>query len=302
MISAVQVWSPDDWENFALGLLQTRHGALRVNKIPAAHKGDLGVDFYCIEQAVAYQCYAVQEPVDILTRADRQKKKITTDLNKIVSKPDEIAKLFLGKPVKHWVLLTPLHDTKDLNLHCSKKTLEVRAAKCKHLDDSFEVTIHDQTSFPGSAVTAGMASLATVQLSIPEPTNEEMRQWSVGSPNLLANATHKLAKRAGSADVQESVADIVRSFLQGNALLDALRFGAPDLHEKVTAGLAARARRLKLAGPEGWPTAGAILRTELDNLVVAVKTAAPALSDANAEQIAFGTISEWIFRCPLDFP
>ena len=147
-----------------------------------------------------------------------------------------------------------------------------------------------------------MASLATVQLSIPQPTNEEMRQWSSGSPNLLANATHKLAKRAGSADVQESVADIVRFFLQGNALLDALRSGAPDLHEKVTAGLAARARRLKLAGPEGWPTAGAILRTELDNLVAAVKTAAPALSDANAEQIAFGTISEWIFRCPLDFP
>jgi len=44
-----------------------------------------GIDYYCTAEAVAYQCYAVQEPIDISVRADRQKKKITTDTTKIVS-------------------------------------------------------------------------------------------------------------------------------------------------------------------------------------------------------------------------
>ena len=49
-------------------------------------------------------------------------------------------------------------------------------------------------------------------------------------------------------------------------------------------------------------TAGEILRLELDALIAAMQTAAPSLSAENAEQIAYGSICEWIMRCPLDFP
>jgi len=124
--------------------------------------------------------------------------------------------------------------------------------------------------------------------------------WKTGSPSLLANATHKLTKRAGTK-VQEAVAEAVRSFLQGNAILDALRSSAPDLHEKVIAVVASRSRRLNFAGPQGGPAPNSILSTEIDNLIAAIKGAASNLSDDNAEQIALGAVSEWIMRCPLDF-
>jgi hypothetical protein len=94
----------------------------------------------------------------------------------------------------------------------------------------------------------------------------------------------------------------VRSFLQGNAILDALRSSSPDLHEKVMAAVASRSRRLNFAGPQGGPAPGAILNTEIDNLIAAIRASAPNLSDDNADQIAFGSVSEWIMRCPLDFP
>jgi hypothetical protein len=190
VVSAVQVWNPDDWEIFALGLLQSRHGALNVHKIPAAHKGDFGIDYYCTAEAVAYQCYAVQEPIDISTRANRQKKKITTDTTKIVSNINEVSQLFMGLPVKHWILLTPTHDSKDVNLHCSKKTKEIRRLRCNHLDGHFEVGINDQKSFPAHVVAAGMSALATLYLNVPVPTPAEMTHWQAGSPSLLANATH----------------------------------------------------------------------------------------------------------------
>jgi hypothetical protein len=300
VVSAVLVWNPDDWEEFALGLLQGRHGALNVHKIPAAHKGDFGIDYYCTTEAVAYQCYAVQEPIDIVTRADRQKKKITTDTRKIISNASEVSRLFMGLPIKHWILLTPIHDSKEVNLHCSKKTIEIRGLNCAHLDGHFEVSIHDQKSFPANSVAAGMSALAKMTLDVPPPTPQEMMHWQVGSPSLLANATRKLAKRAGPK-VQEAVAEAVRFFLQGNAILDALRSSAPDLHEKVIAAVTSRSRRLNFAGPQGGPTPNAILGTEIDNLILAIKSAASNLSDDNAEQIALGAVSEWIMLCPLDF-
>jgi hypothetical protein len=302
MINAVQIWNPDDWESFSLSLLQNRHGPLNIQKIPAAHKGDYGIDYYCPKEAVAYQCYSVEEPIDIATRAERQKRKITTDLGKVLSNHLEIGKLFLGVPIKHWILLAPLHDSKELNLHCAKKTGDLRIAKCVALDALFEVAIHDPNSFPTDAVTAGMSSLSTVKLAITSPSQAELDTWAAGSSDLLANATQKLKKRTGVDQVQAAVAEAVKAFLLGNAMLDALRTGSPDLHENIMSAIKSRARRLQFAGPQGGPTAGAILHTELDALISAMRTAAPSLSDENAEQIAYGSISEWIMRCPLDFP
>ena len=233
MNSAVQVWSPDDWEIFALSLLHSRHGPLHVHKIPAAHKGDLGIDYYCTADAVAYQCYAVQEPVDIVMRAERQKKKITADTAKLVSNAVEISKLFMSIPIRHWILVAPLHDSKDVNLHCAKKTSELRASKCPHLDEQFEVGIHDQRSFSPAAVHAGMLASSTITLDVPHPTAEQLDHWQIGSQDLLANATHKLAKRTGPKSIKEAVAEAATLFLEGKSILEALRSSSPDLHEKI---------------------------------------------------------------------
>uniref|UniRef100_UPI0040475D90 hypothetical protein n=1 Tax=Yoonia sp. TaxID=2212373 RepID=UPI0040475D90 len=302
MVVAVQIWNPDDWEMISLSLLQHRHGALNVHKIPAAHKGDFGLDFYCAKDAVAYQCYAVEEPIDIATRADRQKKKITRDLAKVIKNQTEISKLFIGSPVRHWILLSPLHDSKEVNLHCSKKTVDLRKVGCAALDASFEVGIHDQSSFPSDALAAGLASATNVRLSIPMPTQNELDTWSAGSTQLLTNATHKLIKRTGPDQVDEAVAETAKSFLQGNALMDALRGGAPDMHDKVMSAINSRARRLLFVGPQSGALPGTILGNELDTMVKTIREAAPSLSNENAEQIAYGVVSEWIMRCPLDFP
>jgi hypothetical protein len=302
MLSAVQVWNPDDWELFALSLLQGRHGPLHVQKIPAAHKGDYGIDYYCTKDCVAYQCYAVDEPIDIATRADRQKKKITIDLRKLLTNHIEVAKMFHGVPIRHWVLIAPLHDSKEVNLHCAKKTKDLRTAGCVAFDPAIEVMIQDPSAFPTDAVAIGMSALSKVTLSIPVPSQTELATWVAGSSDLLANATQKLRKRAAADQLDDVVAEAVRSFLQGNALLDALRSGSPDLHEKVMSAIRSRARRLQFAGPQPGESAGEILNAELDALITAMQTAAPSLSTENAEQIAYGSICEWIMRCPLDFP
>jgi hypothetical protein len=302
MLRAVQVWNPDDWELFAQSLLQGRHGPLHVQKIPAAHKGDYGIDYYCTKDAVAYQCYAVEEPIDISVRAERQKKKITTDVGKLIKNHTELGKLFHGVPLRHWVLIAPRHDSKDVNLHCAKKTKELREFGCPAFDPTVEVIIQDPSNFPNDAVARGMSALSKVTLSIPTPSQSELATWAAGSSDLLTNATGKLRKRAAPDKLDDIVGEAVRSFLHGNALLDALRSGSPDLHEKVMSAVRSRARRLEFAGPQSSGSAGEILRAELDALVSAMHAAAPSLSAENAEQIAYGSICEWIMRCPLDFP
>jgi hypothetical protein len=147
MLSAVHVWNPDDWELFAQSLLHGRHGPLHVQKIPAAHKGDYGIDYYCTKDAVVYQCFAVEEPIDISVRAERQKKKITADIGKLVKNHVELGKLFHGAPLRHWVLLAPIHDSKDVNLHCAKKTKDLRDLGHPAFDPTVEVIVQDPSIF-----------------------------------------------------------------------------------------------------------------------------------------------------------
>ena len=147
-----------------------------------------------------------------------------------------------------------------------------------------------------------MSALTSVSLSVQAPTQQELDAWQAGSPNLLANATKKLSKRTSPGGVQNAVVSGVELFLKGNALVDALRTSAPDLHERVIAAISTRAKRLGFVGPQGGPAANNIMNAELDTLINAIKDAAPTLSHANAEDIALGTLSEWIMRCPLDFP
>jgi len=63
-----EFWEPDEWEQFVFGLLQDRHGALNVMKVPARHLGDFGLDYYCLADRVVYQCYAVREPCEVADR------------------------------------------------------------------------------------------------------------------------------------------------------------------------------------------------------------------------------------------
>jgi len=302
MTSLVYQWGPDDWEEFSHSLLQSRHGVLNVHKVPANHSGDLGIDYYCLTELVIYQCYAPEEPLDISVRADRQKNKMTTDLAKLIKGAAEVSKLLLGQKLRSWVLLVPNHDSKDLNLHCAKKTSDLRKQGLSLLDDNFEVCIQDQTHFPGRAVQDAIAGLTNLSLSVASPSKEELKNWEAGSADLVANPTVKLGKRASGQELGGAVEHGIEAFLRGNGLLDALRNNAPDMHEKVAAAIQVRARTLTFAGPQGGTLPSSILNTEIISLTQAIKAAAPTLSDDNAQEIALGTISEWIMRCPLDFP
>src|SRR3546814_5037334 len=117
------------------------------------------------------------------SRADRQKAKITTDLKKLIAGASEVSKLLLSKPLKKWILLVPVHDSKDVNMHCAKKTADLRGMDLALLDPDFEVCVHDQKQFPGKALHDAMSDMASLSLSVDTPRQEELANWEAGSPN-----------------------------------------------------------------------------------------------------------------------
>jgi len=299
-----EFWDPNEWEQHVYGLLQDRHGPLNVHKVPARHKGDHGLDYYSLEDKVAYQCYAVQEPCEVADRADKQKAKVTTDLNKFCTKKAELSGMFGSVQMARWVLVVPLHDSSQLNAHTTAKTVEVKSFQLSYVAPNFQVMIQDLESFDVLSRAARASARRAISIFIPPTSPQQVEDWSSASESLVSMLKTKLAKRVGSdADkLDESVDQAVRWFLDRENALEALRSTAPQIHEALMGVILRHGQKLSFYGPPAVGVADQILRSELNALVATLKAEVPNFTDASAHQLAFGTLADWLMRCPLDFP
>lgn len=298
-----EFWEPDDWELHVYGLLQDRHGPLNIHKVPARHKGDHGIDYYSLEDQVSYQCYAVQEPCEVADRAEKQKTKITTDIKKFCTKKAELCNLFGSVQMARWVLLVPLHDSSQVNAHATAKTIEVKALGLSYIAPNFEVMIQDLESFDATSRALRAMLRHSISLAAQPASTQQIEQWSESSESLVNTLRTKLSKRVGADEEKlgESIGEAIRWFLDRENALEALRATLPDLHEALMGVILRHGQRLSLYGPPADGAAHQILRTELEALMKALKDI-PNVADAAAHQLALGTVSDWLMRCPLDFP
>lgn len=300
-----EFWDPNEWEGHVFGLLQDRHGPLNVMKIPARHKGDFGLDYYCLSDQAVYQCYAVQEPCDVASRAEKQKAKITIDLKKFISKKAELAALFADVRIKRWILVVPLHDSAQVNMHLASKTVEVRKLKLLYVADDFEALAHDLDSFDASSREYRVLRRRTISIPSQPATQQAIEEWAQSSNPLVTNLARKLSKRVcteGAADIDDAVREAIGWFLERENAFETLRNNLPQLHEELVGLISRHTTRLRLYGPPPEGTPHQILRAEFDALKRDLDAVVPNFAAANAEQIALGTLAEWLLRCPLDFP
>jgi len=272
-----EFWDPDEWEDHAHGLLQDRHGAVNVQKVPARHKGDFGLDYYCLMERVVYQCYAVQEPCEVTIRASKQKTKITTDLTKFCTRTELFA-LFGNAKINRWILLVPIHDSAQVNLHLTMKTAQVKQSGLPYIGDDFEVLIHDIDCFDSDSRQARAARRRLVTIPFNQATQEEVDSWTQTSNPLVAALSMKLRKRLNTSDPQKiegAVQEAVRSFLEKENALQSLRQSAPELHESLVGVITRHLEKLNFYGPPDDGSPREILRAELESLQAELKAGIP---------------------------
>lgn len=293
-----EAWDGHEWEDHVLRLLQDQYGAENVQKVPAKHKGDCGLDFFCLEKRLVFQCYAVEEPVDVATRAKKQKSKMTTDLGKFCDSTKGAAQMFSGYKIKRWVLAVPLHDSREVVEHAMKKTAEVIANGLGYIDPAFQILVHDRSDFDEVSWKRRAQLRSRIQLNVSTPSHEEVVTVATGDENLTENLRRKLRVRIESpGELEDAVDSALRVSLHSQLAVEALRTIAPDAYEEVTRLSAERLRRLRLGSRRMGN--GDPLDAEIDGLKSNILAAVPNLDPGNAETIAFGAVSEWLMRCPL---
>ena len=125
MAESLREWEGRDWQEYCMKLLRARYSDHTLQEIPDAHSGDLGLEAFT-HDGVVFQCYAVQEPLTTKLRYERQRDKLTEDLNKLKRNKDALVDLFGSVKIQRYVLMVPRTNSRSLVAHAQTKAAEVR--------------------------------------------------------------------------------------------------------------------------------------------------------------------------------
>ena len=107
--------------------------------------------------------------------------------------------------------------------------------------------------------------------------------------------------RIADEDVRRLRENWISSFIKAENLLEKLNATAPSVWEDFRGIKQHQAGKLFLKYDKHSAPSD-VLRQTIDELQRELVEKVPNLDSAQAQDIAIGTVSEWLHRCPLNFP
>ncbi|MET7812037.1 hypothetical protein ABZT26_14440 [Streptomyces sp. NPDC005395] len=296
---ATHHYTGDEWEQYCLLLARRHYGADQVQEVPARHGGDLGIEAFTFNGR-AFQCYAPVEPLSTAERYEKQRDKLSADLRKLTTKQKDLQKLLGDVTIHHYIFLVPIFDSAQLVQHASIKAEEIRSASLPFISKDFKITVATDGIYAAERgdVLERLASLIDV---IPTPP-DDISSWIEGNSQLTDSALRKLAKlRLPSSTQRSYLEQLVVQFLDSENALMRLREKYPDQWEAATGAKVRKERKLVLEYPPGSTNSAADLTSIVRSLKEEFARQVPALDETFIDAMSWGSIADWLMRCPLDF-
>jgi hypothetical protein len=298
--------TPEDWQDYCNNLARLRHGPDNYQEVPDHDRGDLGIESFALDgTGCVYQFYC-PEAVDTDGRYEAQRRKITTDLNKLKKEDVRLSKL-LGFQIRRWILVVPNYDSKRIIEHASNRARVVSGWGLQCVDPSdFRVLVQDDDAFSAEREKLQSAGVATALVDATVEV-KEVDDWAVSNAAEVEQLDEKLARLiAMRSEATKSRAELrgelLRYHLRGQNYAQQLQQKYPDLYERFAKAKANEEEDLRvrsLTTSSAPQEHLAEVRLQYENRL---RSGVPGLSTDDAPMLAWAGVAEWMIRCPLDFP
>ena len=132
----------NSWERLCQLVFKRKFTVDGYTHIPAT-PGDYGLEGFTKTTGCGFQCYCPDKAYSAKDLYQKQRDKITADLNKLQTNEVELKKVLGTTKLRRWHLVTPTIALNDLVKHAQAKEAEVRGWNLSILDADFQVLLHD---------------------------------------------------------------------------------------------------------------------------------------------------------------
>lgn len=294
------------WENLCQLVFKKKYGEAGYQEMPAS-PGDYGLEGFTLRTGIGFQCYCPDDHYGPTELYEKQRDKITTDLNKLRTYASEIADRIGSLQLREWHFVTPEIDRNKLLAHVRTKEAEVRSWGVSILHPDFTIHLRDADFF--------IIEISEIQSLNGHALNFDttVPDWSApdGPPeeyeaNIRRKTAIRLAPRAEHSQYQKFFSAVVQqtqsAFLEHGSLLKRIERVAPPVYFKLLR-IVSEYEKTVLELNATWTGGAEDLVTYVrDGLAERIASQlGPQVDKLEAERIARHIVARWLAVCELDF-
>lgn len=295
----------DSWEDLIQICLRLKYESEQYQSIPAS-PGDFGIEGFT-KTGKVFQCYCPDNNITSSTLYEKQRDKITKDINKLSLYKDRLGQIFGGTKIKEWIFVTPEYRMNELVIHCNKKVEEIKLLNLPIIDDDFQIIIHDIGNFTKEIPIALNGSGQKLMINPKVSDSSNMTSWKEQENELVGNAIKKHTKRfpdnatGVTKKVNELTENTIKSYFDRESILSRWRSLHPQDYDKflILVSQVEETVRERCMFPSDDNNA---LYRSLRSLVEEkLRDNFTYLDDTTITNLTNGVVADWLLRCPLDF-
>lgn len=297
------------WENMFQIILKRKYMQAGYQRVPAT-PGDFGIEGFT-KDGLTFQCFCPETNEDNKKLYERQRDKITADINKLKINETELVNLLGGTKLTTWTLITPKMGHHDLIPHCNTKRDLVKSWNLPFIDGDFKVLVHECDDYAleiGEYFNQTDKKLS-LQPDADETSENKLVAWKDTQIPLVENAISKNEiiirslnkKKDADKAVNILTNEQARHYLNGESILRKWRSSQPENHQRFTELMASVASELQekclLTNVDPSPFLEEIKSYMEDK----IRTSFPYLDESTVVRLKNYCIAFWIMTCPIYF-
>ena len=130
------------WENLIQSIYKNRYRGGTYQKMIAS-PGDWGIEGVVLEEGIVIQCYCPDKQYSAAELYEKQRQKVTKDLQKLIDYKTQIKERLGNYKVNQWILITPIVPKNDLMAHCRRKQKYIKEQNLSFISEDFIVLYHE---------------------------------------------------------------------------------------------------------------------------------------------------------------
>ncbi|GIH12484.1 hypothetical protein [Rugosimonospora africana] len=296
-LSGLQGMDGGAWQRLCMQVLHREHKEKLV-PVPDTSDGDAGLEAYT-HCGLAYQCYSPREPLAVQQRYKKHRDKMTEDVGKFIDNQAKLKAMLGTIKIRRWILLVPVSDSKDINVHCTNQTTRLRQAQLSYADPDAFVMVQTLEHYQISYDAVVNSRLA--QLHLPPLHDPDFSTVEAALVGVMHRKLSKVPKLARLERRGRYVKRLLSSLLGGREQRDYIRDHYPELDGELEQLLNDLEERLDGEFILSDDPPERMLLRVMGDAEERVRRALPSIRDAHARAISEAQIADWLMRCPLDF-
>jgi hypothetical protein len=285
-----------DWEDFCVLALEHRHRAgPQFQKVPARFSGDWGLEGFVRDRSL-YQCLGDESGTAYKQRSEAQQNKLHRDIPKLQKNAIAIAQV-VGVGIESYQFLVSELKDKEVVRCAGNWTEKVRDWKLPFLADHFEIVVKDIDHFAVEWQIFHGSVRPKLALAATDPEDHDLGIWKAGEPALITTLDSKLNSIAPNAKAVW-IDRLVRYRVMQLDRMRALE-SHPALWQRVREINEAREVTLDFRSAATDPHRDIQDLAEAHRADLCAELASLSLGDATS--LAWGSVGEWLMRCPLKY-